>query len=538
MTDARRVALLARPGEACERLRAALREAGGEIVLEADPSTLALETLSAAAPQTVLVALDPTVEDALERFDAVLGDPGVAVIFDEAELAARREGWDAARWVRHLSAKLHRHGDVLPPGREPDELAAEPVAALEQTFDDIVFEQVSASQPPIEEIVMERAAAQQDTFEEIVFETAAETAAPGFSVADIEGGEAPTAFSGLSLTDDIDEMSLDDEAAAPKFEGALEFDALLAGLQAEETSEPESVSAGLDDFLASTPDVALDMVAELPAIDTAPDVAEPAPAVPAREPAPAAAKPDFDFGALSLVDQDDAPAAAAPAPAAGRFQHDIADLERRIASMGLSDGPDAAPTQTQAIQPEAEVPDAAPAPVAQFATARGAVLILAGIGGPDAVRQILSALPASFMRPVLISQRLDGGRHDRLVQQMARAAALPVQLAQAGTIAQAGNVYIVPPELGVDVAGGLHFATGAALLAALPAEESAVLLLSGADPAQVDDALAKASQGALVAGQSPEGCYDAAAPIALTSRGGSAAPPSELVQRLLQRWPA
>ena len=117
MTDARRVALLARPGEACERLRAALREAGGEIVLEADPSTLAAETLSAAAPQTVLVALDPAVEDALERFDAVLGDPGVAVIFDEAELAARREGWDAARWVRHLAAKLHRHDDVLPPGR-------------------------------------------------------------------------------------------------------------------------------------------------------------------------------------------------------------------------------------------------------------------------------------------------------------------------------------------------------------------------------------------------------------------------------------
>ena len=99
MTDARRVALLARPGEACERLRAALREAGGDIVLEADPSTLAAEALSAAAPQTVLVALDPAVEDALERFDAVLGDPGVAVIFDEAELAARREGWDAARWV-------------------------------------------------------------------------------------------------------------------------------------------------------------------------------------------------------------------------------------------------------------------------------------------------------------------------------------------------------------------------------------------------------------------------------------------------------
>ena len=47
MAEPRRVALLARPGEACERLRAALREAGGEIVLEADPSALTPEALSA-----------------------------------------------------------------------------------------------------------------------------------------------------------------------------------------------------------------------------------------------------------------------------------------------------------------------------------------------------------------------------------------------------------------------------------------------------------------------------------------------------------
>jgi chemosensory pili system protein ChpB (putative protein-glutamate methylesterase) len=553
MTDARRVALLARPGEACERLRAALREAGGEIVLEADPSTLAAETLSAAAPQTVLVALDPAVEDALERFDAVLGDPAVAVIFDEAELAARREGWDAARWVRHLSAKLHRHGDVLPPGREPDEVGAESATPSKPAVDEIVFEEMAEPanaienvvQPvaaaeameEIEEIDFEPAAASHDSFEEIVFESAAETAASAFSVADIEVGEAPAAFSGLSLTDDINEMSLDGDGAAPRFEGAMEFDALLAGLQAEAAAEPQAVSVGLDDFLASTPDVALDMVAELPAIEAAPAIAAPTPAA-AGEPAPAVAKPSFDFGALSLVDQDEAPAAAAAsAPAAGRFQHDIADLERRIASMGLSDGPDAV-AQAHTTPPEVEAAEAAPAPVAKFATARGAVLILAGIGGPDAVRQILSALPANFARPVLISQRLDGGRYDRLVQQMARAAALPVQLAQAGGTADAGNVYIVPPELGLDAGDGLRFTPGAALLASLPADESAVLLLSGADPAHVDDALAKATQGALVAGQSPEGCYDAAAPIALTSRGGSAAAPSELVQRLLQRWPA
>ena len=266
-----------------------------------------------------------------------------------------------------------------------------------------------------------------------------------------------------------------------------------------------------------------------PAADMALGSAEPAPA-----PAPAtAAKPSFDFGELSLVDETDAPASGAgSAVGAGRFQHDIADLERRIASMGLSDGPEAAPKPAQADIEPALVP--APA---RAAIARGAVLILAGIGGPDAVRQILSGLPTGFARPVLISQRLDGGRYDRLVQQMGRAASLPVQLAQAGTSAEAGHIYIVPPELGLDTSDGLRFSTATPLLASLPADESAVLLLSGADPAQVDGALEKASQGALVAGQSPEGCYDAAAPIALTTRGGTAGTPPELVQRLLQRWP-
>ena len=74
---------------------------------------------SHAKPQAVLVALEPAVEDALDRFDgAAVAIPAITVIFDEAELAAHREGWDAARWARHLAAKLHRHDDVLPPGSE------------------------------------------------------------------------------------------------------------------------------------------------------------------------------------------------------------------------------------------------------------------------------------------------------------------------------------------------------------------------------------------------------------------------------------
>src|SRR5690606_19852210 len=118
---------------------------------------------------------------------------------------------------------------------------------------------------------------------------------------------------------------------------------------------------------------------------------------------------------------------------------------------------------------------------------RGAVLVEGGLGGPDAVRQLLAAIPTGFPRPVLVRLQLDGGRYDRLVRQMERAASLPVQLAEPGIAAEPGHVYFLPPELGVrrDKARLLFDATGVApgLPTALPPGDSALLLLSGASRA-------------------------------------------------------
>jgi chemosensory pili system protein ChpB (putative protein-glutamate methylesterase) len=83
----KRVALLARPGAAREHLRLALHEAGAEIVLEDDPNTLEAQSLVDAAPQAVLVALDAAIEESLSRFDSVLHDPSVAVIFEVMRMA-------------------------------------------------------------------------------------------------------------------------------------------------------------------------------------------------------------------------------------------------------------------------------------------------------------------------------------------------------------------------------------------------------------------------------------------------------------------
>ncbi len=404
----KRVALLARPGAARERLRLALHEAGAEIVLEDDPNTLDSEALDEAAPQVVLVALESAIEDSLSRFDATLHDPGIAVIFDEAELAAKREGWEAQRWARHLAAKLHGHADVLPPGGEVD--ATQPEPGLPRTPAQIHAD--AGIEPHLEEA------------QEIAFEL------PHDGLAAIES----KAESGLQLE------SMESEAWQP--------------------STGNLRDAPLQHDFAPQPDV---------------------------------------------------PALPPPSPAAPAAQKPVLELE--------------------SLQPSA----------AASVGVRGAAVLFAGIGGPDAVRKVLADLPQDLSRPVLVQLRLDGGRYDNLVKQMARASALPVQLAKAGEAALAGHVYVLPNDVAVRLNNGaVHFGEGElsieTLIAALPPAESAVMLLSGSDPAQVEAALALAAQGGFVAGQSPQGCYDPAASKALAARGGTVATPPELAALLVAHW--
>ena len=387
------VALLARAGAARDRLREALDAAGAVVVLEEDPGAVDAAALAAAAPQAALVALEPAVEDALVALEPALEAPGLLVIFDEADLAARREGWEAQRWIRHLAAKLHGHGDVLPPGCE-------------------------------QELVI-----------------------------DIQPG--PPATPAQLHADDPFERHL------------AEASALASALPQD---RPGELSSGPEEFV---------------------------------EPAVVPAAHEWALA------EDDALLSAARAAAAPPPLPDFANLEL--------------------VALEAELPDGI----------RGAVLVLAGIGGPDAVRKLLTALPAEFTRPLLVHLRLDGGRYDNLVKQLARVSTLPVKMAMPGDAILAGTVHVLPDGVCVETKdGGLVFADGGTdpVVEMAPAE-SAVLVLSGADPARVDAILALASRGGHVAGQAVEGCYDAAAVKLLAAGGAELGTPAQLAEWLTARWP-
>ena len=418
---ATRVVLLARKGAACERLQAALHDAGAEVVLVSDPADTDVEGIRKTGPQAILVALEPAVEEALDRFGPLLTDPSMIVIFDEAELAATRDGWDAARWTRHLSAKLNRHEQVLPPGAEID-------AAL-----------AAEAEPP-----------------------------PRY-----ERPESNGDFGAFAVEADAHWLEVPQDFAAGE--------AAIAAPPATDAAPASPVSM-FDPVMAE--------------FDMTPSLEAPA------------------FGELTLE-----PVANArdDAPATDRFRRDLDDLHLRIADMQLEDSRLPAPANDD-----------------------GAVLLLAGIGGPDAVRQLLAELPKDFPRPVLIQQKLEGAKHDKLVRQMQRATSMPVALAEAGATLQRGHVYVLPAELGLEKqADGLHFhADASTLLGNLPAADSAVVLLSGSDPATVDVAMNQSQRGALVAGQSPEGCFDAVASQALVARGAQAGSPAQLAKMLATRWPS
>jgi len=397
--------LLARPGQARDQLRQALEAAGASIVLEEDPNSLQSSELEAAGAQVVLVALESGTEESLSRFDSVLNDPAVTVIYDEAELAARREGWAAQRWGRHLRAKLNGHADVLPPGGEIEADVLEP------------------GRPP--------------------------TPAQIHAGADIE-------------------MHLEEaQMHSP--------DLPSGGLQ------PGTVESG-------------------PYLDLEPEAWQPRPA---------------------LLDEN-ATSGNFSAPAHAGVEAAVA------ADVGAGQGAKVEPGRAgQVLSLDAiEQPGESSGPL-------GALLLFAGIGGPDAVRKVLAELPPAFPRPVLVRLRLDGGRYDNLVKQMSRVSVLPVALAVAGKQALPMRVYVLPANVAMHVADGkIHFSEGetdmGVFIAGLPPADCAILMLSGSDADQVDAVSALGAQGAYVAGQSPQGCYEASASKALAERGNITGTPAEL----------
>ncbi|HEX7341488.1 MAG TPA: chemotaxis protein CheB [Rhodanobacteraceae bacterium] len=117
------VALLFTDVELGAQLREALLARGARIVHQGPVAEVSRHALEASGADVVVVNLEPADDVHLDHLYDELDDGPYQLVFNDAEASRDLEGWDKARWARHLAAKLLGSGDVDPP--RPEDLRVE-----------------------------------------------------------------------------------------------------------------------------------------------------------------------------------------------------------------------------------------------------------------------------------------------------------------------------------------------------------------------------------------------------------------------------
>lgn len=120
------VALLYQTQELGRHLRDALSSLGTPIVYEAATDHLDPGALEESGARVIVVNLDPAVEAHLDEVYGLLEDDRYSVVFNDAQVSSGLSGWDQARWVRHLAAKILGDVDIDPPRPEGAEAIPAP----------------------------------------------------------------------------------------------------------------------------------------------------------------------------------------------------------------------------------------------------------------------------------------------------------------------------------------------------------------------------------------------------------------------------
>ncbi|MEX1826387.1 chemotaxis protein CheB [Luteibacter sp. CQ10] len=119
------VALLFDDAVLSAHLRDALVAQGARIVYESDLAAFAPAELVGSSADVVVVDLDDPSDADLDRLYDIVESGSPRLVFNDADASRHLQGWDRARWARHLAAKLVG-GDVLDPPRPDDARAIEP----------------------------------------------------------------------------------------------------------------------------------------------------------------------------------------------------------------------------------------------------------------------------------------------------------------------------------------------------------------------------------------------------------------------------
>jgi two-component system chemotaxis response regulator CheB/chemosensory pili system protein ChpB (putative protein-glutamate methylesterase) len=539
------VALLYESSTRTDHLRETLTALGAPIVYEAAAASLDREALARSQANVVIVNLEDEDSADLDGVYELLDDARYKVVFNDSGVSSELSGWDQARWMRHLAAKVLGEGDLDPPrpaGAEPVPLRArsEPRGAP------MVEAPVTTPPPATEPVHAQPAAPIETTVEHAAADTLAAAAMPAFD---------PTEFVDLLRADDVPTPAL-----AEKTLPSIDFDA-----PAEENIELSGIDDLLADFDVSAPEpldeTRLDeeFVVELPPEDipVAVGIRPSETPEPRFDEAPAADFGlDFDLGEAEAHTAPSTPTETKPLPSASAMWslEDFDEGEKPesapagranfgIEKMSAAEyltpegGDEAAqppiPSMSElslelipieeAVQPTAERPDHENwlDPDQVKAKVQRVWVLGASVGGPESVREFLAEIPRDYPALFLLAQHLGDEFVDMMAKQLARVTQLTVRTPSHGERVAHGDIVIVPNahRLQVDPMGVVVLEKPASEPAYKPSIDrvledvanrygaaAGAIIFSGMSDDAVSGCVHLAGRGGTIYAQSPESC--------------------------------
>jgi len=495
------VALLYQTGDLGGHLKTALNELGAAIVYESQASNLSREALEGSGARIVVFNLDPESEAQIDHVYDVLDAGDYEVVFNDADVSAQLSGWDQARWARHLAAKILHKPEIATPARplwaesvpepgqrsapkpasKPAPAPAPPSAASPVELPGIFAQETRPPTPPGPSETAPIAASSADAptlempglagFElEEIDVAAAESPAPVVSQTAADFASALDDFASHIPThrlqtehvdqfaSELDALFADSGAGAKAAPNAPASEESIAQAASAEHIEFPAIFDHLDAAAAAVPEAAVDRSFKpAPLPGRAPP--EPAkvdalanPLLPPEwslepleeEPAGAPSKPlekSSAFGietmsATEFMGPEDA-AVTPITPAGDAFSLELMPMEDAVAPQVY-----ATPAEVAAAAKE-------DLPTAKFqvgaGTKLGRVFVLgASIGGPEAVREFLGALPAKFPALFVLAQHMGDEFLELMSMQLTKAVKLTVRTPTHGERIGHGEIVIVP----------------------------------------------------------------------------------------------
>lgn len=485
------VALLFDDLELGGQLREALRERGARIVHEGALSTLSRQMIDTTGAEVLVVNLDEDADDDIDRLYDVIDGDRPRVVFNDAAASRSLDGWDRARWARHLAVKVMAQGDLDPP-RPHDAPAIPEVTATAPAQSDEVPPPLPFDEPaadvvePVAAAEPEAVHATEEQSESLAAELEALLAADE-PVAD--DGHASSVHAMHDEALDIDDFAAlkdlpleaeDDFGSGLKFSADDELPALHDGDFGAFTEDAVTASAefgagpkfgagdalpplhdgtfGLDTLATQGPAPLEEVVVRQPPSFQL-DHLELAPLDESLMPTAGKGKEgssslmDLASG-WSLVDEDEVPP---PIPESAPAHPKEFGIEKLSAQDFLA--PEGGEEDASIIQPGMKLElvsmEEALAPreydggnemlLGELDGAISRLLVLgAASDSLEAVCSFLSMLPTDLRAAVLHVQHLGGKSVEALSETLARHSELPVRVAATGVRARVGEVLVVP----------------------------------------------------------------------------------------------